>query len=89
MEHEVPHQKAHLHDNEKNLRTTNVSEDDVNDEARIATNKEHNLPVRQGLKAYKKAVLWSILLSSAVIMEGYDTLLVSLLPVCAFSIGLW
>ncbi len=45
-------------------------------EAKAATAKEHSMTVRQGLKAYRKAIGWSILLSSAVIMEGYDTILV-------------
>ncbi|KAK5949970.1 hypothetical protein OHC33_008931 [Knufia fluminis] len=44
--------------------------------AQNATAKEHNLTLRQALKAYPKAIMWSILLSSAVIMEGYDTLLI-------------
>lgn len=47
------------------------------EEARAAIAKEHNLTLRQGLKAYPKAIMWSLLLSSAVIMEGYDTILVS------------
>jgi SP family general alpha glucoside:H+ symporter-like MFS transporter len=57
---------------------TYISEKEVTEEARLATSKEHNLSVRQGIKAYKKAIGWSILLSSAVIMEGYDTILVGL-----------
>ena len=60
--------------------TASVSEKEMVEEARLATSKEHNLTVRQGIKAYKKAIGWSILLSSAVIMEGYDTILVSLRP---------
>lgn len=48
-------------------------------EAQVATAKEHNLTLRQSIRAYPKAIMWSILLSSAVIMEGYDTLLVQLL----------
>ena len=51
------------------------------DEVQKATTKEHNLTVRQGLRAYPKAIAWSILLSTAVVMEGYDTILVSF-PVC-------
>jgi hypothetical protein len=54
-----------------------ISEKEVTEDARLATSKEHNLSVRQGIKAYKKAIGWSILMSSAVIMEGYDTILVS------------
>ncbi|KAK3114935.1 hypothetical protein LTR53_006263 [Teratosphaeriaceae sp. CCFEE 6253] len=45
-------------------------------DAREATAKEHKLTVLQGLKPYRKAVGWSVLLSMAVIMEGYDTILI-------------
>lgn len=50
-------------------------------EAQAATAKEHNLTLPQALKAYPKAIAWSILLSSAVVMEGYDTLLVRFVSV--------
>lgn len=50
------------------------------EEARAAIAKEHNLTLRQALRAYPKAIMWSLLLSSAVIMEGYDTILVSCAP---------
>lgn len=49
-------------------------------EAQSATTKEHNLTLAESVRAYPKAIIWSILLSSAVIMEGYDTLLVCLQP---------
>lgn len=49
-------------------------------DARVANAKEHEMPVWQALKSYRKAVIWSLLLSAAVIMEGYDTILVSVLP---------
>ncbi|KAK3686781.1 hypothetical protein LTR37_019460 [Vermiconidia calcicola] len=45
-------------------------------DAQAATAKEHSLTLSQALKAYPKAIMWSILLSSAVVMEGYDTLLI-------------
>ncbi|KAK3182590.1 hypothetical protein K4F52_006039 [Lecanicillium sp. MT-2017a] len=41
-----------------------------------ATDAEHNMPLRLALKRYPTAVFWSIFLSTAVIMEGYDTSLV-------------
>jgi SP family general alpha glucoside:H+ symporter-like MFS transporter len=47
------------------------------EDARAAIAKEHSLGLRDALKAYPKAIIWSLLLSSAVIMEGYDTILVS------------
>lgn len=43
-------------------------------EAKTAAEKEHSLSLRDGLRNYRKAITWSLLLSAAVIMEGYDTL---------------
>ena len=50
----------------------------VDRDAGLATAKEHSLSLRSALKVYPKAITWSILLSMAVIMEGFDTVLVSL-----------
>nr|OQO07282.1 hypothetical protein B0A51_16599 [Rachicladosporium sp. CCFEE 5018] len=46
------------------------------EDAAIATDKEHQLTLREALKAYPKAIAWSVLLSTAVVMEGYDTILI-------------
>jgi len=45
-------------------------------EARAANHHEHELTVVQALRAYPFAVLWSLLVSMSVIMEGYDTILI-------------
>ncbi|KAJ5205821.1 Major facilitator superfamily domain general substrate transporter [Penicillium cf. griseofulvum] len=45
-------------------------------EARSAIEKEHNMTAMQALKLYPKAVAWSLLLSCAIIMEGYDVVLI-------------
>ncbi|KIW78278.1 hypothetical protein Z517_08113 [Fonsecaea pedrosoi CBS 271.37] len=37
---------------------------------------EHNLTVREALKAYPMAVFWSLAVSTCVIMEGFDSVLV-------------
>lgn len=37
---------------------------------------EHKHTVRQALRAYPWAVLWSLLVSMSIIMEGYDTQLI-------------
>jgi MFS transporter, SP family, general alpha glucoside:H+ symporter len=50
---------------------------DLSAEAKDATNKEHQMGFMQALKLYPKAVGWSLLLSTAVIMEGYDVILLS------------
>ncbi|KAF7557172.1 hypothetical protein G7Z17_g953 [Cylindrodendrum hubeiense] len=44
-------------------------------EAAAATDKEHNMTLFQSLKLYKRACLWSIFLSTCIIMEGFDTIL--------------
>lgn len=43
----------------------------INDAAN-ATEKEQSMTVWQGLKTYPKAIGWSVIFSSAIIMEGYD-----------------
>ncbi|KAF2464714.1 uncharacterized protein BDR25DRAFT_296280 [Lindgomyces ingoldianus] len=44
----------------------------ANDEARHAAADEKSMSLAQAIKLYPKAVGWSVLLSSALIMEGYD-----------------
>ncbi|KAK6216028.1 hypothetical protein LQW54_004005 [Pestalotiopsis sp. IQ-011] len=49
----------------------------LNAEARQATDNEHSLTLWQALKTYKRAAIWSVLISMTVIMEGYDVTLLS------------
>ena len=49
----------------------------LNNEARAGAEIEQSLSLWQALKLYPKAAAWSILLSTAIVMEGYDTLLLS------------
>ncbi|BGP57367.1 hypothetical protein JCM8202_005793 [Rhodotorula sphaerocarpa] len=44
-------------------------------DARAATEAEHRLTLRQGLKRYPKAVAWSLLISTCIIMTGFDVVL--------------
>ncbi|TVY82806.1 Maltose permease MAL31 [Lachnellula suecica] len=46
-------------------------------EAKDATVKEHQMSIMQAIKLYPKAVGWSILLSTAIVMEGYDVVLIA------------
>ncbi|ETS81579.1 hypothetical protein PFICI_06581 [Pestalotiopsis fici W106-1] len=52
---------------------------DVKDDnlAREAAEQEHAMTFLQAIRKYRTAVLWSVLLSSSIIMEGYDIVLVS------------
>ncbi|KAI1204452.1 sugar transporter [Annulohypoxylon truncatum] len=50
---------------------------DVIRNAKLATEKEHKMTLLQGLKLYPKAIAWSILISTCIVMEGYDVSLVN------------
>lgn len=41
-------------------------------DAKAATAAEHSLTFWQGIKVYRKAVFWSLIVSMTIIMEGYD-----------------
>jgi SP family general alpha glucoside:H+ symporter-like MFS transporter len=49
----------------------------LSSEAKLATEAEHKMTIREAIKRYPKAVAWSILFSTAIIMEGYDIVLVT------------
>jgi SP family general alpha glucoside:H+ symporter-like MFS transporter len=49
----------------------------LNTEASGAANKEKEMTLKQAIKLYPKAVGWSMLLSTAIVMEGYDVILIS------------
>lgn len=45
--------------------------------AKAATEKEQKMTLLQGFKLYPKAVAWSVLISTCIVMEGYDISLVN------------
>lgn len=45
-------------------------------EAEDAADEEKSMSVRETFRYYKKAVVWSVVLSTALIMEGYDVSIV-------------
>ncbi|EQK98556.1 maltose permease [Ophiocordyceps sinensis CO18] len=49
----------------------------VIEHARAAASKEQSMTLLQGLKLYPKAVAWSLLISTCIVMEGYDISLVN------------
>ena len=48
----------------------------VND-ARLASDKERKMTLMQGIKLYPKAIGWSVLISTCIVMEGYDVCLLN------------
>ncbi|KAH7413405.1 general substrate transporter [Cadophora sp. MPI-SDFR-AT-0126] len=49
----------------------------TNDLAQQAAIDEHDLSVREAIRRYPRAIMWSVLVSTAIIMEGYDIVLIS------------
>ena len=47
------------------------------DAARAANDEEHTTTVMAALKIHWKAVMWSLIVSMSIIMEGYDTSLIT------------
>lgn len=45
--------------------------------ARLATESEHKMTLLQGIRLYPKAVAWSVLISTCIVMEGYDVCLLN------------
>ncbi|KAF1936864.1 sugar transporter [Clathrospora elynae] len=50
--------------------------DGTTSNAESASNAEQSMTLREGLRLYPKAIIWSVLLSMTLIMEGYSTILV-------------
>ncbi|GJC89004.1 alpha-glucosides permease MPH3 [Colletotrichum liriopes] len=63
---------SHIHQ----LNDVSLDDKGLNSEAHEGTNIEHSFGLWQGLKTYKRAAFWSILISTTVIMEGYDVTLI-------------
>lgn len=50
---------------------------EITDGAIAGTESEKRMSIREGLRLYPKAIGWSMLLSTAIVMEGYDVVLLS------------
>ncbi|KAJ7121612.1 maltose permease [Mycena epipterygia] len=46
-------------------------------DAAMADEAEHKMSIRDALRIHKKAVIWSMVLSAALIMEGYDVVVIA------------
>jgi SP family general alpha glucoside:H+ symporter-like MFS transporter len=58
-------------------RVTLTSGQNVADDTSAAINNEHKMSVRQSIKFWWKAVVFSFVISLCVVMEGYDTSLMN------------
>lgn len=50
---------------------------DISEDSKETERKDKRMSLMEGLKTFPKAAMWSVVLSSTLIMEGYDTNLVS------------
>jgi SP family general alpha glucoside:H+ symporter-like MFS transporter len=46
-------------------------------DAKKASDSEHSMSLIQGVKLYPKAIMWSVIISTCIAMEGYDVALVN------------
>lgn len=67
---------AAAQDGPKQAESPKVTQTEWLVDAQDATTREHGMGIRAALKRYPKAALWSLAMSSTIIMEGYDTMLV-------------
>lgn len=51
--------------------------DHVIQSAKTATEKEQSMTLLQGIRLYPKAIAWSMLISTCIVMEGYDVCLIN------------
>lgn len=55
---------------------TNTDFQGIMDQAQDATDHEHNMGIWQAIRTYPSAVGWSVLASTALVMEGYDLVVI-------------
>ncbi|KAF2876272.1 general substrate transporter [Massariosphaeria phaeospora] len=86
---EAPRQSSIVHvDTDQALCMKNANPDlaYLTEDASKATKAEQTMTLMEGLRLYPKAVGWSVLLSAAIIMEGFDIVLIAnLMTVPAFK----
>jgi SP family general alpha glucoside:H+ symporter-like MFS transporter len=58
-------------------RVTSTQGHNAVDDTSAAINNEHNMSVRQSLRFWWKAIVFSFVISLCVVMEGYDTSLMN------------
>ncbi|KAK4185874.1 hypothetical protein QBC35DRAFT_388568 [Podospora australis] len=63
-------------DNHDDL-TRQTTADRILQGAKTATEREQNMTLLQGIKLYPKAIAWSVLISTCIVMEGYDICLIN------------
>ncbi|KAJ7779749.1 general substrate transporter [Mycena metata] len=68
---------APLHFDAEHQIAKDVAAKEMTRNAKIATDKEHQMSLLDGIRLYPKAIAWSVLISTCICMEGYDVCLLS------------
>lgn len=58
-------------------RVTSAQENHITEDTNVAINNEHQMSVRQSIRLWWKAIVFSFVISLCVVMEGYDTSLMN------------
>lgn len=69
-----------LHASDSVIRRASITNPDfggLSADSKEATNHEVNMKFWTAVRLYKKGIFWSLLMSTAIIMEGYDTILLA------------
>jgi SP family general alpha glucoside:H+ symporter-like MFS transporter len=72
-------QQDAFHVEDEKIESTNggdANPSDLYGKAHEASNAEHSSTFVDAMKSHPRAVLWSVLVSTAIIMEGYDIVLI-------------
>ena len=60
-----------------NSKLVKVLDENVIKDGAKADAAEHEMSIREAIRVHKKAILWSMALSGALIMEGYDVVVIA------------
>nr|AOC89493.1 hypothetical protein FGSG_00070 [Fusarium vorosii] len=83
---------SHAESYDVEARVLSKGVNDTTDQARLGAEAEHNLPPLQAVRKYPWTVFWCLVVSMCVVMEGYDTNLLSnfyAYPAFAKKYGHW
>jgi MFS transporter, SP family, general alpha glucoside:H+ symporter len=71
----ISNDSSHVTSDVETVRAIDTAMANIQDAAK-ATQAEHQMGFVQSLKIYRKGVAWSIMLSTAIVMEGFDLILI-------------
>ncbi|GAB7359164.1 hypothetical protein MBLNU230_g5231t1 [Neophaeotheca triangularis] len=76
-EHRLSKDSSSLPNKEADMSIDPTTSKSARLDAQAANQAEHDMTLKQALSMYRSAVFWSLLVSFSIIMEGYDTNLIS------------